>query len=210
MKFALVFLLAIALAVVLPTGLLGQTKTSVFNTDHDVGNAGCASCHVPHTAQANAGRGQTLLWARQFSTTVFGTYDSPTMDETPQEIGDATYSDTNPPTGAKIYSVLCMSCHDGVTATTVIGPTENAAIGNPTNSAGLTDDHPVNMVYSTSDPGLESPTTAEGNGVVLYDDGANSTVQCASCHNVHDNSINKFLRVANSNSKQGLCGACHL
>jgi len=183
---------------------MAQTKTTVFGTAHDVAAAGCASCHIPHQATQ---KGRTLLWNQDFSTQVFGTYSSSTMDSTAAEIGDATYGPTNPPSGDLQYSVLCMSCHDGITST-LIGPTDAAAIGNPTNSDGLQNDHPINMAWPTTDAGIHTATDAEAAGVVLY--GATDTVQCGSCHNPHDNTLVPFLRVANTNDATGLCAACHM
>jgi len=148
------------------------------------------------------------LWTRAFSTTVFGVYSSPSLDSTPAEIGDATYGDANPPTGDIQASVLCMSCHDGVTTVALIGPTDAAAIGNPANSFGLTNDHPINMAWPTTDLGIKSVTAAETAGVVLY--GTTDTVQCGSCHNPHDPTNTPFLRIANTNDAAGLCAACHL
>jgi len=201
--------LTVACAVFLGTTLVvAQNKTTVFGTPHDVASAGCSSCHVPHQATA---RGQTLLWNQNFSTQTFGTYSdgtSPTLDSVPAEIGDATYSDTNPPTGAVQASVLCMSCHDGITSTLIL-PTDPAAIGNPTNSDGLKNDHPINMVYPTTDAGIVAEASLPA-AIVLYDNGTGNTVQCGSCHNPHDNGLTPFLRIANENTSTGLCAACHL
>ena len=197
------------LVTVLAAGLSAQTKSTVFGTDHDIASlgGGCKSCHASHQASA---RGEVLLWARSFpTTTTFGVYSSPTMNTTPTEVG-GNYSATNLPTGAKLYTVLCLSCHDGLTTPSVIAATRGSAIANPTNSDGLRNDHPVNLVYNpSSDPGLEPLATAQTAGAVFFSDGANQTVQCASCHNVHDNTRSPFLRVANTSAKAGLCTTCH-
>lgn len=206
MRLKLVTILSFALLLA-ASQAMAQNKTTVFGTDHDIAAAGngCKGCHVPHQASA---RGRTLLWAQSFPTTAtFGTYTSSTMDSTTAEVGDATYSGTNPPTGEKSYTVLCLSCHDGITAPTIIAATAPTAIANPTNSDGLYNDHPVNMPWPTGDTGIEPTATAITAGVKLF--GASNTVQCASCHNPHDNTLTPFLRVANTNTKAGLCGACH-
>ena len=199
--------LTVACAVFLGTTLtVAQSKTTVYGTVHDVGGTGCASCHVPHQQSA---AGRTLLWSRAFSTQTFGTYTSPTMQSVPAEIGSATYGPTNPPTGALQASVLCMSCHDGVTSTAIIPAGSAAAVGNPTTSSGLQNDHPINMVYPTTDPGLRAQATIPA-AIVLYDNGTGNTVQCGSCHNPHSNALDPFLRIANLNTGAGLCAACHL
>lgn len=177
-------------------------KSTVLTTAHNISGQGCASCHVPHQASA---RGETLLWAQPFSTQIFGVYDTGTMDNKATEIGDATYSDTNPPSGSKQSSVLCMSCHDGVTSPTLIGPSDGHAIGNPTNSDGLRNDHPINMNYDPAmDPGLNPVATVTATNVRLF----GGTVQCASCHDPHNApGLGDFLREDNANS--ALCIKCH-
>ena len=205
----MMFLFVLSLATGLTTGLLAQTKSTVFGTDHDIASlgGGCKSCHAPHQASA---KGEVLLWTQNFpTTTTFGVYLSPTMNTTPTEVG-GNYSATNLPTGVKLYTVLCLSCHDGLTTPSVITATAGSAIANPTNSDGLRNDHPVNLVYNpSSDPGLEPLATAQAAGAVFFSDGTNQTMQCASCHNVHDNTKSPFLRVANTNAKAGLCTTCH-
>jgi len=198
--------LTVACAVFLGTTLtVAQTKTTVFSTPHDIASAGCSSCHVPHQTSL---RGQTLLWNQNFSTQTFGTYadgNSPTMDSIPEEIGDVTYSPTNAPSGAVQASVLCMSCHDGVTSTLVTTPSKNVGAS----PEGLRNDHPINMVYPTTDPGIVAEASLPA-AIVLYSNGADNTVQCGSCHNPHDNALTPFLRIANTNDTSGICAACHL
>ncbi len=206
----LVFLVLPALVAALATGLLAQTKSTIYGTQHDIASlgGGCRACHVPHQATAV---GEVMLWSRNFPTTAtFGVYSSPTMNTIPTEVG-GNYSATNLPSGARLYTVLCLSCHDGLTTPSVITATAGAAIANPTNSDGLRNDHPVNLAYNASaDPGLEPLATVQASALRLYTDGANQTVQCASCHNVHNNANNPFLRAANTNTKAGLCTVCHL
>lgn len=209
MRRAINVLIAAGVLVVSSAGLQAQVKSSIFGTSHDITSAGggCRSCHAPHQASA---RGEVLLWAQGFpTTTTFGIYNTPTMNITPVEVG-GNYSATNLPSGARLYTVLCLSCHDGLTTPTVISATSGAAIANPTNADGLRNDHPVNLVYDpAADPGLEPVATITASAVRLFSDGSNNTVQCASCHDVHNNANLPFLRVANANTKAGLCTVCH-
>ena len=198
----------ILMAVLLLACTAFAQKSGVIGSAHDVGGNGCKSCHAPHngakaTGGTDAGSGRILLWDRNFSTTTFGTYDSPTMASKATEIGGSTPLSN---TEARMSSMLCMSCHDGVTTTSVIGPTSDAAISNPANSFGLQNDHPVNMSHDpTKDTGLAAIASVTTAGLTLY--GATNTVQCASCHNVHNNSISPFLRKSNTNST--MCTTCH-
>lgn len=190
--------------------MYGQTKSSVFTTKHNISSlngGGCNACHVPHQSSA---KGEVLLWAQNLpTTTTFGVYTSPTMNTAAQEVG-ANYSATNLPAGSKLYTVLCLSCHDGLTTTAVISSTSGAAIANPTNSDGLKNDHPVNLVFNpTADTGLEQLSVAQTAGAKFFAEGTTQTVQCASCHDVHDDTKGNFLRVANTAAKAGLCTTCH-
>lgn len=197
----------ILIAVLLLACTAFAQKAGVIGSAHDVGGNGCRSCHVPHngsvaTGGTDQGAGRILLWDRNFTTQTFGTYDSPTMASKATELGVTTPSNTE----ARMSSFLCMSCHDGVTTTSVISATNVRAVGNPTNSFGLQNDHPVNMAHDpTKDTGLAAIASVTTAGLTLY--GATNTVQCASCHNVHNNSISPFLRKANTNS--ALCTTCH-
>lgn len=209
MRKLLTLSLLLIVAATFSSGLLAQTKSTIFTTAHNIASlgGGCPACHTPHQSSA---KGEVLLWATNFPTTAtFGVYNTPTMNAVATDVG-GNYSATNLPSGVKLYTVLCLSCHDGVTSTTVIAATAGSAIANPTNSDGLKNDHPVNVVYSATDTGLETVATVQAlNSIKLYSDGTNQTVQCASCHNVHDNTNSHFLRVTNTATKAGLCTTCH-
>jgi predicted CXXCH cytochrome family protein len=73
----------------------------------------------------------------------------------------------------------------------------------------LTDDHPISMNYPTpaQDPDFNIPAQVTGvGGLRLF--GAGDTVECASCHNVHDPAVVPFLRKSNAGS--ALCKTCHI
>jgi predicted CXXCH cytochrome family protein len=199
----------VVLAALSITSAAWAQKSKVIGSKHDVGGTGCKSCHASHdgakaTGGTDAGSGRILLWDRNFSTVTFGTYDSPSMQNKAVEIGGATPLGN---TEDRMNSMLCMSCHDGVTSTGVIPATGPTAIGNPTNSFGLQNDHPVNMSHDpTKDTGLAPVASVISGGLVLY--GATNTVQCSSCHTTHDPTNGSFLRKANINS--AVCTTCHL
>jgi len=185
-------------------GLFAQTKSSVLTTVHNTGagSNGCGNCHVPH--QGDLQKGQMLLWAKTLpATATFGVYSSPTMNSVALEVGGA-YTNNTTSLGDKMYTVLCLSCHDGVAATANTVPVSASNRVTNGSSEGLSNDHPVNMPYTASpaDPGLKAEGTLVGVKVFT------GTVQCASCHDVHNNANLKFLRVSNASS--GLCTSCHL
>jgi predicted CXXCH cytochrome family protein len=89
---------------------------------------------------------------------------------------------------------------------------------------GLTSDHPINFTYDSTltaqvanlvlPTAIGSATYTTGvvsGGVTLplftYKGGMANTMQCSTCHEVHDPTNAPFLRMANTGS--ALCLACH-
>ena len=147
-------------------------KTGLAGSTHDIGGNGCKSCHAPHNGSvANGGpqsTGLILLWARSFpaASNTFGVYDSATMQNKAVELGGSALTTS---ADVRMYSLLCLSCHDGVTSTfspamqtkNMVG--SQAAFGaGAYESLGLTNDHPVNMNY---DPTKNHFAAGRGHGV---------------------------------------------
>ncbi len=177
---------------------------------HDVGGNGCRSCHAPHNGSiANGGTqgtGVILQWARSFpaAANTFLVYDSATMVNKAVELGGTALTAS---TDARMYSLLCLSCHDGVTST--FSPTMQSVnqVGSKVGvlSLGLSNDHPVNMPHDPSkNTSLQAVATVTAS-LPLY--GSNNTVQCGSCHEPHNNSNTRFLRQPNTAAN---CTTCHL
>jgi len=224
----------IAIGVVLAASAGAQT---VVGTDHDLSSTGpgattnvarvCVFCHTPH--QAAAANGQDPLWNHTLSATAsYGVYASSTLDATPIDVGGAV-------AGSASVTNLCLSCHDGtVSVASQYNPPNEAPIndnnanivltaggnisvaglmtGNPNIGTDLTNDHPVNFTYdaalATLDGGLVTPnsaTSVDAGGVVPLFGG---TVQCASCHDPHDDTNVPFMVASNVGS--ALCTTCHV
>lgn len=216
-------ILAVFLAF-LSTALFAQ---SIVGTRHDLSMTGvmtnkstnenqiCVFCHTPHQHAITA----TPLWNKTLSSTAtYGVYASGTLNAIPTEVGS----------GGTV-SNLCLSCHDGTVAVNSLD--NKSPIGTPTMGTGteldatgkiaaaretmmginLTNDHPINFTYNaalaTADGGLVSPASASyvdvASKVPLY----GGKLQCATCHNPHNNVNSMFLRKANSGS--ALCLTCH-
>lgn len=173
----------------------------------------CVYCHTPHGGQTDA-----PLWNRNFSTATYQMYASATLDMTRD----------NQPSG---ISLACLSCHDGTIGLDVIINPPNAFVdgggtvpgttpGTNTMPAGeatnlgddLRNDHPISVVYDpTLDPAFNLEADILAAGLKLFTDPSSpgNKVQCASCHNPHDNTTNKpFLRLSNGGSN--LCLTCHI
>jgi len=80
---------------------------SVIGSRHDLSTSTtpqvCEFCHTPHHANVNL---QSPLWNRAETTQTFALYGSPTMDTTVSQ--------------PRSLSRLCLSCHDGVNASTMV------------------------------------------------------------------------------------------
>lgn len=189
--------------------LLGASNFTSTNEDQV-----CIFCHTPHGASA------APLWNRTLDAAGYTMYDSPTFNASPK------------PTAPTGVSLLCMSCHDGVSAINVV---VNYAVNNPIlmspNAIGdlsyppwsdpnltkdLANDHPVSFVF---DAALISADAAGGpaklqlpistDPIKLF----NSKLECASCHDPHEEGslaagTVPFLR--KSNQASGMCLTCHI
>jgi predicted CXXCH cytochrome family protein len=180
-----------------------QVKVGGYdNPNNSVSLQVCVYCHTPH----NVGSTEGPLWNHDnvtanngyqlYETTVQGT-------------------DTDAVLGAE--SMACMGCHDGTAAVdAIINPPRDILLGDwDTDTTGfieayasvgtdLRDDHPVSIQYlGVSVDLLATPT---GN-IPLFGD-SDDRVECASCHDVHDDSNAAFLRVTDVGS--GICLACHI
>lgn len=181
----------------------GASAQTIVGTAHDLKGAGygsdqvCIFCHTPHNAKTPQ---LVPLWNHNPTTQTFTLYSSGTLNAVPGQ-----------PTGA---SKACLSCHDGTIGVDSYG----SHAGVPTLMAGaallgtdLSNDHPVSFTYdaalATADGGLKTPFSASSvdnpSTVPLF----SAKVECASCHNAHNDTNTKFLRI--SNAASALCLKCH-
>jgi predicted CXXCH cytochrome family protein len=92
--------------------------------------------------------------------------------------------------------------------------------GSPFLGSDLRNDHPIAIVYETAraaTPGEFVTPTTSGSKInvgtteplpLFGASSATATVECASCHNPHNNARGSFLRKANTGS--ALCLTCHI
>ena len=189
-----------------------QVKSGVFGSLHDIDGHGCKSCHASHNGSVavppgtDQATGELLLWDRALSNVTFGAYDSLTMDRKPVEVGGLPLLRTEP----RMYTLLCMSCHDGVTTPAVI-MAPSAKVGSPSGSDGLRNDHPVNVYWNHQTLAGWLPPCA--NCHILHGRGQRALpfygqyMQCATCHDPHTQVSEKFLRITNRDSS--ICRYCH-
>ena len=183
----------------------GITFGQISGTAHDFSGSGygsteiCIFCHTPHNASTTVNGAP--LWNHEVTTATFTLYTSPTFDATNSQ-----------PDGA---SKLCLSCHDGTVAIDSYGGNTgtNFMTGTALIGTDLSNDHPVTFTYdaalATTDGGLFDPTTTNSGlgGTIDQDLLFNHSLECASCHDVHDDTFGSFLRISNGSS--AFCLTCH-
>ncbi len=200
MKFKLLIVLVLCLGM----ATVNVMAQSIANSAHDFSGESytseiCNVCHTPHNASATV----KPLWNHQMSGETYTLYTSSTLD--------ASVDDP----GATTSSSLCLSCHDGTVAIDNFGGTTTGAdyVTSGLLGTDLSNDHPVNFTYNTAlsvtDPGLHDPSTQTSGlgGTIDADLLKSNKVQCASCHNPHDDTIDNFL--VKSNATSALCLTCH-
>ncbi len=169
----------------------------------------CEACHTPHSADGSVT--SSPLWNHEVTQATYTVYSSGTLENTP-----------NQPSGT---SKLCLSCHDGTVAVDSFGGTGGTPgeelTGSENLGTDLSNDHPISIPYTTatsvSDGGLHDPATVNVSigDAPLTDTISkllvpNGTVECASCHDVHNTfavANTKLLKVTGASSD--LCLACH-
>ncbi len=178
------------------TGSAHDFSDSTWNSSGEI----CVICHAPHVQDYT--NPPEPLWNHQVTTATFTLYSSSTLNATVSQ-----------PDG---YSKLCLSCHDGTVAIDNFGGnttgTEHVS-GDALIGTDLSNDHPVSFTYdatlATADGGLFDPAnTNSGLGGTIDEDMLfGGKLQCASCHNPHDDTVAKFL--VKSNATSALCLTCH-
>jgi predicted CXXCH cytochrome family protein len=188
----------------------------------------CVYCHTPHNAIE-----KRALWNRKAPTSTFINYTSGVNKAKADWYAGGLASFAMEPGSP---SLMCMSCHDGVTTMgnlhrpPVDASASTAKMSNVDSrmsnlGTDLTNDHPVSMIYQKA---VDNATDLQGaatlrpiamvsgkpfvqNGSVklpLSTTSLGVTLECASCHNVHDDTVRPFLRINNNNS--ALCLVCHI
>jgi predicted CXXCH cytochrome family protein len=199
-----------------------NANTEIVRTGGDLTTNGvCIFCHTPHNSATGAAA-LAPLWNRAASVATGWTMYSGSVQA------------TIPGTPAA-ESMACLSCHDGATAidallynpdaiAVTVNAVANGAIGDLSatgadmgglggtpGTADLSNDHPISIEYGLDTDGamatIAAVQAADLAGTVKLFGSGNDQVECASCHNPHDTTNNKFLRSTNTNS--ALCILCH-
>jgi predicted CXXCH cytochrome family protein len=187
------------------------TAQQIADTKHDLGTGAgnatdngqiCVYCHTPHNASLTIPT--PPLWNKVLTAESFDIYGSSTIQNV-----------TGQPEGT---SLACLTCHDGTLALdAMINPPTGFTPDNNTMGAvaanlgtNLSNDHPISIGYSLAADGAFVDPSAVTAILPLFPGTQDATyqVECASCHNVHNESGADYLLVK-SNAGSALCLTCH-
>jgi predicted CXXCH cytochrome family protein len=165
------------------SGLIGSKHD--FTQGGRSGRDLCLPCHTPHLMGVPPPR----LDRRATTTQLLRPYQGPGIELTS-------------------WSLLCLGCHDGVTAPDVYSSAHavavSAQLGNSRLGTRGLRSHPVGVPYPSVDERFEPRAAVEAAGLLLAD----GHVQCTTCHDAHNTGRHgHMLRVANDRSR--LCVTCH-
>ena len=208
--------------------------SAVRNSNATINGQTCVFCHTPHGGANSI----PLWNRTSPSGASYQLYTSSTSDATTtgsQIAGSVSGSCMSCHDGTMAMDVLVNV--NGLPFTSAVSFTRQAtAKANYTSTGGggsnlmasglpflgtdLRNDHPVSIIYETARAGSPTGfvtqvqsgakiTVGASNPVPLYgSSSATATVECASCHNPHNNSLGSFLRKANTGS--AICLSCHI
>ena len=175
-----------------------QGSSHDFSTSGWAGGQVCLPCHVPH--EANQSISGSPLWNRAATGVTYSLYASPSLTVQPEQ--------------PRTPSLLCLGCHDGVTAVDTFGAEVGSHYIQGTALIGtdLSNDHPSSIQWQHQ-TGLPNLTCANCHnfhipnfqGALPFYDGY---VECSTCHDPHNKeSLPSMLRLPTTDSQ--ICRHCH-
>ncbi|MBK9121087.1 MAG: hypothetical protein IPM18_16010 [Phycisphaerales bacterium] len=167
----------------LVSGLIGSKHD--FSHGGRTGRDLCLPCHAPHLVSPPPPQ----LDARPTTTQPLRPYEGP---------GIVLNS----------WSMLCLGCHDGITAHDVYSGSHALATGDQLANSRLPatarTSHPIGITYPLAAPGYRTRAEVEAAGLLLPD----GRIQCTTCHDAHNTHRHPgMLKISNSRSR--MCLACH-
>lgn len=218
-------IIVLSFCLVMVFAAVSFAATGLTGTQHQLGTEICVGCHTPHAAVSNT---NGPLWNRTQAATTYQYYTNTTFDM------------NAPALALGAQSLACMTCHNGIASTIVNGPGSgtgdqaNYALGgSSTNTIGsnsfsnigwgaldnnndLTNDHPVGFTYIPGSdlqdngfPAIDANGKITGTNMPTF----GGKIECATCHDVHNQSYAStavevnFLRQTTVGS--AMCIACH-
>ena len=208
--------------------------SAIRNTDANINGQTCVFCHTPHGGSVTVPlwnrNNSTSTYQVYASSTMDAT--APTSAQIQSGVTGACMSCHDGSIAIDVLVNLAGVAHTASTAFTRqatakatygssgTGTNNVLADGTPFLGTDLRNDHPITIIYEQSraaTPAEFVTQTITGSKITvgtteplpLYGSStATATVECASCHNPHNNSRGFFLRKSNAGS--ALCLTCHI
>jgi predicted CXXCH cytochrome family protein len=188
---------------------------TIFGSPHDFRGAPwkrsaeiCLPCHVPHSTKTLP----APLWDPELTSDTYTAYSQIRLPAEKSETGRR-------PDG---MSKTCLSCHDGIVASEILGgDTGSAADSSGYDSGGHFPghDHPISFIYDTAlaaedrdlyDPSVRLSGVAGSSGTIEADMLFSRRMECASCHDVHNTkAVPETKLLVKDTAGSALCLTCH-
>lgn len=177
---------------------IAEATRGVIGSKHDFsapsGREGdaCRACHVPHVLAVKPG-------ADRLGENLLAFYRMGGQRE-------VLVTDRYTPGPS---SLMCLSCHNGAVASSVLGSAHAILAGKREGFAAPQGwdvrDHPIGVAYPEHRDGYRPRAVVEADGRLPLPDGR---VECTSCHDPHNRAGIEAMLVM-SNRRSALCLACH-
>ncbi len=194
---AILFVLGFESLVALPLAFAGITGSPHdFSAKAWSGGEICVACHTPHRPDTSLPG--SPLWNHEVSLASYQLYSSASLNQTPGQPG--------------VYSKMCLSCHDGTVAISSFGQytgtefvTGAALVG-----TDLSNDHPIGIsMYHSAGLSCGNCHSLHPFGFVSVLPFFDGKVECATCHDVHNQRVADAKMLRKSRSGSAICQHCH-
>jgi predicted CXXCH cytochrome family protein len=208
--------------------------SAIRNTDGSINGQTCVFCHTPHGGSNSVPLWNRAAAATTYQVYTSSTMDaaSPTSQAIQSSVSGACMSCHDGSIAIDVLTNLQGAAHVASVAftrqATAKATYSNSGTGTnnlmsgglPFLGSDLRNDHPVTITYETSRAATPAEfvsqtitgtkiTVGATNPLPLFGaSSATATVECASCHNPHNNTNGMFLRKSNAGS--ALCLTCHI
>jgi predicted CXXCH cytochrome family protein len=208
--------------------------SGIRNTDASINGQTCVFCHTPHEGSVTVPLWNRSSSTSTYQVYASSTLDAaaPTSTAIQSGISGACMSCHDGSIAIDVLTNLSGVARTASTSFTRMatskatygasgtGSNNILAGGAPFLGTDLRNDHPITLVYETARAATPNEfvtqaiagtkiTVGTVNALPLYGSStATATVECASCHNPHNNARGNFLRM--SNAASAMCLTCHI
>jgi predicted CXXCH cytochrome family protein len=208
--------------------------SAIRNTDASINGQTCVFCHTPHMGSISVPLWNRSSSTSTYQVYASSTMDAvaPTSAAIQSSVSGACMSCHDGSIAIDVLTNLSGVAHAASVAFTRqatakatygangTGTNNILTAGSPFLGTDLRNDHPITIVYETARAATPTEfvtqaitgtkiTVGTTQPLPLYGAStATATVECASCHNPHNNSLGSFLRKSNAGS--ALCLTCHI